>query len=145
MPTHDLLCPTDFSVTASHALAYAIEMANLYRVDIRLLHVISPARSVHFYGVAVDTPQSLERELAAFVEDKMQEIQGEMQARLAPELSIHLVVRNGDASDEILAEAADVGMLVLATHASRGLGDFLKHHVSQDIVRLAKCPVLVVK
>lgn len=145
MRTQEVLCPTDFSATAAHALKYAVEMANLYQVDIRLLHVVSPARSAHFYGVAVETPATLEQQLAEFVEQKMQSLQLEMQQGLKSGLSIKPVIRHGDASEEILAEAADVGMVVIASHGSTSLMDFLKPHVSQDVVRFAKCPVLVVK
>ncbi|MFB2727054.1 universal stress protein [Shewanella mangrovisoli] len=145
MRTQEVLCPTDFSATAAHALKYAVEMANLYQVDIRLLHVVSPARSVHFYGVAVETPATLEQQIAEFVEQKMQSLQQEMQQGLKSGLSIKPVIRHGDASEEILAEATDVGMVVIASHGSTSLMDFLKPHVSQDVVRLAKCPVLVVK
>lgn len=38
MRTRNILWPTDFSDTASHALRYAIEMANLYQVGIPELH-----------------------------------------------------------------------------------------------------------
>ncbi|MDH0449827.1 MULTISPECIES: universal stress protein [unclassified Shewanella] len=145
MRTQEVLCPTDFSATAAHALKYAVEMANLYQVDIRLLHVVSPARSAHFYGVAVETPATLEQQLAEFVEQKMQSLQQDMQQGLKSGLSIKPVIRHGDASEEILAEATDVGMVVIASHGSTSLMDFLKPHVSQDVVRLAKCPVLVVK
>lgn len=145
MRTQEVLCPTDFSATAARALSYAVEMANLYHVDIRLLHVVSPARSVHCYGIALDTPATLEQQLAEFVETKMQSLQQQMQQELAVGLKVRCSVRHGDASKEILAEAADVGMVVLASHGSNGLVDFLQHHVSQDIARLAKCPVLVVK
>ncbi|QYJ78158.1 universal stress protein [Shewanella acanthi] len=145
MRTRDVLCPTDFSATASHALKYAIEMANLYHVDIRLLHVTSPVKSAHFYGISVDTPASVEQELSHFVEQKMQAIKAEMQQDLAKGLSINTVVRHGEAGAEILAESEEVGMVVIASHGSRGLSDFLRHHVSQEVVRFAKCPVLVVK
>ncbi|MFB2685906.1 universal stress protein [Shewanella mangrovisoli] len=145
MRTQEVLCPTDFSATAAHALKYAVEMANLYQVDIRLLHVVSPARSAHFYGVAVETPATLEQQLAEFVEQKMQSLQLEMQQGLKSGLSIKSVIRHGDACEEILAEATNVGMVVIASHGSTSLMDFLKPHVSQDVVRLAKCPVLVVK
>jgi len=145
MRTQEVLCPTDFSATAAHALKYAVEMANFYQVNIRLLHVTSPSRSAHFYGVAVETPASLEEALATFVEAKMQTLQQEMQRDLAAGLSIKTVIRHGDVSEEILAESADVGMVVIASHGCSGLADFLKPHVSQDIVKLAKCPVLVVK
>lgn len=145
MRTQEVLCPTDFSATAAHALKYAVEMANLYQVDIRLLHVVSPARSAHFYGVAVETPAALEQKLAEFVAEKIQSLQQDMQQGLKSGLSIKCIVRHGEASEEILAEAADVGMVVIASHGSSGLMDFLKPHVSQDVVRLAKCPVLVVK
>jgi len=40
MRTGNILWPTDFSDTASHALQYAIEMANLYQVGIRILHIV---------------------------------------------------------------------------------------------------------
>jgi universal stress protein A len=40
MRSKTILWPTDFSETASHALQYAIEMANLYNVGIRILHVV---------------------------------------------------------------------------------------------------------
>ncbi|MFB2753035.1 universal stress protein [Shewanella xiamenensis] len=145
MRTQEVLCPTDFSATAAHALNYAVEMANLYHVDIRLLHVVSPARSAHCYGIAVDTPATLEQQLAEFVETKMQSLQLQMQQGLAVGLKVKCIVRHGDASEEILAESADAGMIVIASHGSSGLVDFLKHHVSQGVVRLAKCPVLVVK
>ncbi len=145
MRTRDVLCPTDFSATASHALKYAVEMANLYHVDIRLLHVTSPVKSAHFYGISIDTPDSVEQELAHFVEQKMQAIQTELQRDLVKGLAVHIVVRHGEPGAEILAETDEVGMVVIASHGNTGLGDFLRHHVSQDIVRLAKCPVLVVK
>lgn len=89
MRTQEVLCPTDFSATAAHALKYAVEMANLYQVDIRLLHVVSPARSAHFYGVAVETPASLEQKLAEFVAEKMQSLQQDMQQGLKSGLSIN--------------------------------------------------------
>ncbi|MGL4712704.1 MAG: universal stress protein [Shewanella sp.] len=145
MRTQEVLCPTDFSSTAAHALKYAVEMANIYHVDIRLLHVTSSARGAHCYGISVDIPATLENELNAFVDTKMQSLQQEMQQNLTEGLNIKLVVRHGDAIDEILAEAADVGMVVIASHGSSGLADFLKPHVTQDIVKYAKCPVLVVK
>lgn len=145
MRTQEVLCPTDFSSTAAHALKYAVEMANVYHVDIRVLHVTSPARGAHCYGIAVDIPATLENELKAFVDAKMHSLQQEMQQNLTEGLNIKLVVRHGDAIDEILAEAVDVGMVVIASHGSSGLADFLKPHVTQDIVKYAKCPVLVVK
>jgi nucleotide-binding universal stress UspA family protein len=37
-----ILCPTDFSDTARHALAHAIAFARWYKSHITLLHVIAP-------------------------------------------------------------------------------------------------------
>lgn len=145
MRNQDILCPTDFSATAERSLHYAVEMANLYRVNICLLHVTSPAKSAHWYGIAVDTPAALKQQLAEFVDAKMQHWQQQMQAGLAPGLTVYPVVRHGQASEEIVAQAAHAGMVVIASHGSSGLADFLKHPVSADVVKLATCPVLVVK
>ncbi|MGL5391153.1 MAG: universal stress protein, partial [Shewanella sp.] len=116
MRTQDILCPTDFSATAERSLHYAVEMANLYQVNIRLLHVTSPVKSAHWYGIAVDTPAALEQQLTEFVDTKLQSLQQQMQGGLAPGLMVHPVVRHGHASEEIVAEAANAGMVVIASH-----------------------------
>lgn len=143
MRTRQILCPTDFSETASHALRYAIEMANFYHVGFRLLHVIDqPYGDANFQILAI-TPE----ELAQNMEEDAAENMRQLLAKLKSELSIETVIRRGVPVEQILEEAEenDVGMIVMACHGRTGISHFLHTNVAEGVANGAKCPVLVVK
>ncbi|GGP80094.1 universal stress protein [Shewanella ulleungensis] len=143
MRTRNILWPTDFSDTASHALRYAIEMANLYNVGIRILNVVDQPLGDENYMVLAITPE----ELAKTMEDAAAKQMHELLAQLKTDLKIETVIRRGDAVTEILAEANsdEIGMVVIASHGRTGLAHFLHDNVAEEIANKAKCPVLVVK
>jgi universal stress protein A len=143
MRTRNILWPTDFSDTASHALRYAIEMANLYQVGIRILHVVDQPFGDENYMILAITPE----ELAKSMEDAAASKMHELLAQLNTNLKIETLIRRGDAIDEILAEAnsGEIGMVVIASHGRTGLSHFLHDNVAEAIANKADCPVLVVK
>ncbi|GGI79478.1 universal stress protein family [Shewanella hanedai] len=147
MRTRQILCPTDFSETASHALKYAIEMANLYHVNIRLLHVMSDVYSQHNYGIIVETPVDLEHKVEDFTREKLTKLASEINTHLDEELSVIPVIRSGDVISQVLEESVEqgVGMVVMASHGHTGLSHLLNPNVAEAITNKAKCPVLVVK
>lgn len=147
MRTRQILCPTDFSETASHALKYAIEMANLYNVNIRLLHVMSDVYSQHAYGIAVETPVDLDHQVEEFSRKKLTALAAEIEIYLDEVLSVIPVLRSGDVMSQVLeeSEAHEVGMIVMASHGHTGLSHLLNPNVAEAITNRAKCPVLVVK
>ncbi len=138
-----ILCPTDFSETASHALSYAIEMANLYQVGFRLLHVVEPPVGDESFQILAITPEELAQSMEETAANKM----CALLAQLDSNLTIETRIRRGDAVTEILAEAEEsqVGMIVIASHGRTGLSHFLHTNVAEVIANKAKCPVLVVK
>lgn len=109
MRNGQILCPTDFSETASHALSYAIEMANLYQVGFRLLHVVEQPMGDENFQILAITPE----ELAQSMEDAAAEKMKSLLAKLDSNLPIETMIRRGDAVTEILAEAEEshVGMI----------------------------------
>jgi universal stress protein A len=143
MRTGNILWPTDFSDTASHALQYAIEMANLYQVGIRILHVVEQPSGDENYMLLAITPQ----ELAENMEDAAASKMHELLSQLNTNLKVETVIRHGDAINEILAESnsGDIGMVVIASHGRTGLSHFLNANVAESIIRKSDCPVLVVK
>lgn len=143
MRTRQILCPTDFSETASHALKYAIEMANLYHVGLRLVHVIDQPVGLENYQILTVTPE----ELAKSMEDNAAEQMHALLAELNSELSVESVIRHGVASEQILkeAESSEAGMIVIASHGRTGLSHFLATNVAETVANRANCPVLVVK
>lgn len=143
MRTRNILWPTDFSDTSSHALHYAIEMANLYQVGIRILHVVDQPMGDENYMILTITPEELAKNMQDAAASKMHELLG----LLNTNLNIETVIRRGDAIHEILAEAnsGDIGMVVIASHGRTGLSHFLHESVAEAITNKADCPVLVVK
>lgn len=147
MRTRQILCPTDFSITASHALSYAVEMANLYGVGIQLLHVMSEPFSEHHYGIAVEAAAELEQQITSFATESLLKIQLEVQQKLNPGLTVQTLIRSGVVLKEILAEAEEgnVGMIVIASHGRQGISHLLNPNIGEGLAYKAKCPVLVVK
>jgi universal stress protein A len=143
MRTRNILWPTDFSETASHALRYAIEMANLYQVGIRILHVVDQPLGDENYMILAITPEELAKSMEQAAADKMRSLLAELKT----DLPVETVIRRGDAIEEIVSEAnsGDIGMVVIASHGRTGLAHFLHDNVAEEVANQADCPVLVVK
>lgn len=143
MRTGQILWPTDFSETAAHALRYAIEMANLYHVGLKILHVVEQPMGDENFMILSITPEELAKSMEDAAAAKMQALL----AGLKTELPITTLIRRGDPIDEILDEAQekDIGMVVIASHGRTGLSHFLHANVAEAVANKAACPVLVVK
>ncbi|MCL1056743.1 universal stress protein [Shewanella gelidimarina] len=143
MRTRQILCPTDFSETASHALKYAIEMANLYHVGLRLVHVIDQPVGLENYQILTVTPEELAQSMEESAATQMHSLLSDLKS----ELSVESVIRHGVASEQILkeAEVSEAGMIVIASHGRSGLAHFLHTNVAEAVANGAICPVLVVK
>jgi universal stress protein A len=147
MRTHQILCPTDFSETASHALSYAIEMANIYQVNIRLLHVMSKPYGEPNYGIVVGNLEENQEKLEAYSNEKLTELVAKIEPALDDGLFVIPAIRAGDVFAQILEDSIEneVGMIVIASHGHIGLSHLLNPNVAESLANKAKCPVLVVK
>lgn len=147
MRTRHILCPIDFSETSSHALGYAVEMANLYAVDIRLLNVVSLPFITPDISIVVDSPADLLHDQQAYADEKMKEIVSEVREQMPKGLMVHTNIRSGGVLAQILEEAeeCEVGMIVIASHGHTGLSHLLNPNIAEALANQAKCPVLVVK
>lgn len=147
MGTHDILCPIDFSETSTHALGYAVEMASLYKVNIRLLNVMALPNVAPDFGIVINGPTEQFQDPEAYANDKMKQIVAEVREQMPRGLMVHTNVRSGGVVEQILEEADEqkVGMIVIASNGLTGLSHLLNPNVAEAIANQAKCPVLVVK
>lgn len=138
-----ILWPTDFSETAAHALSYAIEMANLYNVGLKILHVVEQPIGDENFMILSITPEELAKSMEDAAANKMQALLD----KLKTDLPISTLIRRGDPVDQILEEVngKDIGMVVIASHGRSGLSHFLHTNVAEAVANGAACPVLVVK
>ena len=131
-----VLCPTDLSDSSLRAIPLATQMAKLHGADLHLFHIY------------------LLHSLAAIDSDKP--YPGEEEARQALEVSatevpwskvVHSVGRAVHAAPAILdyADSKAIDLIVMGSHGRRGFRRLLLGSVTEEVVRLATCSVLVVR
>jgi len=143
-PSFDLkriVVTTDFSDESKKALPYAVALSRKFEASLVLLYVVPahlPAELSHI-GIVLEEKRLLE--------EARERLPGFRQAELDPHLHVDTVVLNGAPAHEICrtaaAQAAD--LIVMATHGHTGLKHFLIGSVTENVVRHASCPVLVVR
>lgn len=140
-----VLCPTDFSEASLEALDVACSLARRLDASLCLLHVAMslPPSSNEVRG-ADYAPVAYEH---AVVDDYSAQLHQLMQQRVPRELRGHAVVRFGDAAEEIASAAADedADFIVMSTHGRTGWRHLVYGSVTEKALRLADCPVLVVR
>ncbi len=147
LPAKSILVPTDFSEHSDIALKQSLDIARQNKAKLYLLHVIH--QSMHQCaadycfsdemvremesGMMSAAQQNLEKQLAKFPESR--------------EVEVITAIRRGFPSDEILKEQQEknIDLIVIAPLGRSGIERFLIGSVTKNVVKEAKCPVLVAK
>jgi nucleotide-binding universal stress UspA family protein len=140
----------DFSDTASEALREALHLAE--RNAPAELHLAAVVDSDHADLVPAEKRHSSLVQIADDLRDRLArvgaEALGQLRAR-RPEVSVSLVahVRIGAVAEQIAALATEIegDMVIVGTHGRRGVRRLMMGSVAEKTVRLAPCPVLVVR
>ncbi len=140
-----ILMPTDFSECSDAALDHALFLAGHFDADLDLLHVVV-LHNLEAYEAAEAFPAGDE------IYSRLQEIaSGEMKELLEGHrgrLRTREVRRRAiAAAPEIVAyaEEEDVDLIVMGAHGRRGFRRFLLGSVTEEVVRVAPCPVLTMR
>jgi nucleotide-binding universal stress UspA family protein len=138
LPRKTVIVPIDFSEDSFAALGTALELADdpSHVHVIHVLPVIEPAEPGVIWHTIDDKSRSDSAEQA--LRAKLEEL-GRTEIRIA--------IRFGDPGHEIAhyAEHFDAGLVILPSHGRTGLKRLLIGSVAERVVRLAHCPVLVLK
>ncbi|MBN1885437.1 MAG: universal stress protein [Candidatus Krumholzibacteriota bacterium] len=142
-----VLFPTDFSELANHALPYAIRMAKLFDAELVMLHAVT------LYEHDPNDPEHRFPALGAYC-DEVRRMAGEDLQVCIEQLGDHgIAVREEIVQGvsphasilEFLRDEGDVGLVVMSTHGRSGLRHVLLGSVTENVIRYAPAPVLVVK
>lgn len=137
-----ILVPTDFSERSKKALLYARALAEKQHAEIDLLHVISLSDEGAIYGSAYYPVYEKE-----FLDASDKQLDEMLKSVEAPEGELKTFTRSGSPVHEIVefAQENEIDLIVIATHGHRGLKHFLLGSTTENVIRHAKCPVLVVR
>jgi nucleotide-binding universal stress UspA family protein len=144
-PYVHLLVPTDFGVTAAHALQHAIRLARQHGAALTMLHVLPGMSSM----IAVDVDHGSADIVTHILEDCRMSALARLAALVPSDLRcrIHSLVATGETPAAILHTAARlrVDLIVMGRPSCRGWRRFFARDYAGEVVRRAPCPVLLVE
>lgn len=139
-----ILCPTDFSDTARHALDFAVAIAKSFDSTITVLHV-SPVQPIYAFGAAATVlPTTV---LSAVDRDRLVASMREaVVTEVGSSVPFETELIEGDAAALVLqrAEALPSDLIVMGTHGLSGFDRLALGSVAEKVLRKAVCPVLTV-
>jgi nucleotide-binding universal stress UspA family protein len=144
-PFHTIVVATDFSETAEEALNLALELVEGTDREIALVNVVlDPLQQPWMVDAVGVNTEDLQ---ASWVEGAEREFQALLKRRrltVSPTLSTHIVIGRPDVEIVRFAEEYGADLIVMGTHGYGRVKRFLLGSVADQVVRQARCPVLVV-
>ena len=136
-----ILCPTDFSEGSLRALSAATDIATKLGAELSVIHVLSAFPTDPNYDIEVHQRQDL---LYADMEKRLYEMTRESKEKGRQG---RVFVEHGEAAGEIVrvAEEQGIDLIVIATFGKTGWRRLAFGSVAEKVVRVAPCPVLVVR
>ena len=152
-----LLVPLDGSDLAEAVLPYVVELVGKFGSEVTLLQVVDsfervvaeamPAAVEPAAGAAVVGVEVAEEQVRA-QQDHAQGYLSETAATLqAQGISSRFEIVEGGAAESIVRYANEHGidLIAMSTHGRSGLGRLFFGSVSEDVLRAATCPVLLIR
>ena len=141
-----ILVPTDFGEAADAALTYARALARNFGSSIDVLHVAEDASARLFAGEAfVAMPATLQRDIEEVARKQLDERLIDNDPEPLPTRPI-VVTSNAPVLTIVnYARETGVDLIVMGTHGRSAMTHLLMGSVAERVVRLAGCPVLVVR
>jgi nucleotide-binding universal stress UspA family protein len=136
-----ILVPTDFSADADEAFRVAHMLARAIGAEVVLFHVAQPPAVVSEGGRLLANPGKGD---AVNLWDRFQDMQpNDPKVRVLHEV----IVANRPNATHILGILDKLGcdLIVMGTHGRCGMRLLLLGSVAEEVVRHARCPVMVVK
>jgi nucleotide-binding universal stress UspA family protein len=140
LPISRILVPVDFSERCLDMMPYVRAMAEQYKAEVILLHVVSPVYAVPPTGISgptlIPVPQWV---FAARTEDLERFAAAELEG-----LAVRRLVYQGHPEGQICTstQAEDVQLVVMATHGYGLFRRFLIGSVTSKVLHDVTCPVL---
>ncbi|HKJ99107.1 MAG TPA: universal stress protein [Desulfotignum sp.] len=134
-----IMCAIDFSDFTNLTLSYGQSLAKEFGASLTLCHVVSNMVLMSSAGQAYIASEKIEAERREDAASRLKEIAETL------EMDCRILVSTGHPADEIarIAEESGMDMVVAATHGGSGVKRFLVGSVTDRLVKILTCPVMV--
>lgn len=142
-----ILVASDLTACSTPALATAIALGRQLGAEIIALHVTAPA-DASGHTAAAGLTSSLLEELARSERDAAHDLLRQQVADARGEgydcAPVQTIIASGGAADQIVASARELSadVVIVGTHARKGLARVLVGSTAERVLRTAACPVL---
>lgn len=139
-----ILIPTDFSPSAMHALAYAIELNKTFGARLYLLHVLQDITDFSEFNLS---PSILPQLYAEFEQNATKRLEEIVSTVVPPDTPCDTYIIHGVPFYEIIQFARDenVDLIIIASHGRTGLKHVLFGSTADKVVKKSPCPVLTIR
>ena len=143
VPFRRILVPFDLSLLAGEGVDYAESLAELHGAHLDVLHVVEEPAFPSFFKLGAMRIYGMVPNLEKVAWTALEKRFGNPGDR--ENLEFHVVKSNADAEILRFAREHDNDLIVMTSHGLTGLQHVLMGSVAEKVVRVAPCPVLVVK
>ena len=139
-----ILCPTDFSEGSRQALSAATDIAAKLGAELSVIHVLTILSALPTDPNFVFEVHQRQDLLYEDVKERLYELTRELKKK---GIQGRVFVEHGDGAGEIVrvAEEQRIDLIVIATFGKTGWRRLAFGSVTEKVVRLAPCPVLVIR
>lgn len=140
-PFRHALVPTDFSLSARHALDLATALVDPTG-SITLMHVVEVPVAYSGEAPMLEFGRDLDKRATAELDNELARI------RRTTQLAVTARTRIGSAGAQTLAVVDDdrsIDLVVMGSHGRTGIKRMLVGSVAEKVVRHARCPVVVAR
>ncbi len=136
----NIFCAADFSEFSGSVAAYGIAMARWFKARLYICHVID-LPTVSVYGEAVFDPLEYQNRFMDTARHEIDRMLGDAGVEYQPLVTV------GSTTEEIsrLAREHIADLVITATHGRAGLKRFFLGSVTERLMRVLPCPLLVLR
>jgi nucleotide-binding universal stress UspA family protein len=138
-----ILVPVDFSKDSDHAVNTALRLFADKAETITLLTICEPSSNFTI-GKVNNAPEEIQEMIAKNTEKKIEDFIQKYQKKYK---NVKMVVRNGQAAQQILLAADDmnVDLIVMGSHGTGSIARVLFGSTTYDVARKASCSVFIIR
>jgi universal stress protein A len=143
-----ILVPTDFSEYSDKALRQAFDIAKQYKAKVYVLHVIHERMSDRLDDYGLTYPSYVDEMEKQLIEAAARQLQKQIDKfPKEKKLEVFSEVVIGNTSEAILTEEINKGidLIVIASLGRTGIAKYIVGSVARNVLKGAKCPVLLTK
>jgi|GEM_PF-148496 universal stress protein A len=141
-----IMVPTDFSDYSDKALKQGLDIARQYQAKVFVFHAVSAIRQ---YGLDYALPEEMIADAEKQSKETSRELMAKQLAKFPQASQVEVVTdtASGLTYEAILdeAKAKQIDLIVIASLGRSGIAKYFLGNVARNVLKGAKCPVLITR